>query len=57
MEQSSIKNDEHEAILRMMVYVRGELYRSGLCKEARIISEAISSIEEKRAAKTVSARA
>ena len=57
LEQTSRKDEEHEAILRMMVYVRGELYQSGLREEARIISEAISSIEEKLDAKTVSVRA
>ncbi|WP_154444293.1 hypothetical protein [Halovulum marinum] len=57
MDQTPRRNKEHEAILRMMVYMQGELFRCGLDKEAGIISEVIASIEELRGARTVAADA
>lgn len=38
---------EREAILRMLLYIKRELFKSSLSKEACDISKIISSIEEK----------
>lgn len=38
---------EREAILRMLLYIKGELFKIGLCKEACDISKIVLSIEDK----------